>query len=247
MLGKGNGTFSESSSVNVSFSPSAVADLNGDNLYDLLSFQGGVAVSLNTSPIVHTLTVTFTGDGSGSISSNPAGVNCSSSGGTCSIGQISPGAVYTLAATPTGNSLFAGWSGACTGTDPNACNVTMNSNESVTAKFSLAPDFTLSPTAQNLVVKHGGQVNETLMIGAQGGFSRGIQLSCNVTGRAPLPTCSLSPATIPPGANSPTSMLTVNASGLSAALVPQSLERAGGLYTTWLPWADGMHAHRWFR
>jgi len=240
MLGKGDGTFSESSPVNVSFSPNAagfvVADLNADNLYDLLSFQSdSVAVSLNTSPIVHALTVTFTGDGSGSISSNPAGINCSSSGGTCSIGQISPGAIYTLAATPMGNSLFAGWSGACTGTDPNACNVTMNSNESVTAKFNLPPDFTLSLAAQNLVVKHGGQVSETLMIGEQGGFSGVVQLSCNVTGPARRPTCSLSPATIPPGANSPTSMLTVNASGLSAALAPQSFERAGGLYAAWLP------------
>jgi hypothetical protein len=235
-LGKGNGTFSESSPVSLSFSASAVADLNTDNLYDFLSFQSdSVTVSLNISPIVHALTVTFTGDGSGSISSNPAGVDCSSSGGTCSIGQISPGAVYTLAAVPTGNSLFAGWSGACMGTDPNACSVTMNSNESVTAKFSLPPDFTLSPAAQNLAVKRGGQASETLMIGAQEGFSGGIQLSCNVTGRAPLPTCSLSPASIPPGANSPTSMLTVNASGLSAALVPQPFERAGGLYATWLP------------
>lgn len=236
MLGKGNGTFSESSPVNLAFSPSAVADLNGDNLYDFLSFQGdSVAVSLNTSPIVHTLTVTFTGDGSGSISSNPAGVNCSSSGGTCSIGQISPGAVYTLAAAPTGNSLFAGWSGACTGTDPNACSVTMSANKSVTAKFSLPPDFTLSPAAQNLVVKNGGQAGEILMIGTQGGFSGAIQLSCNVTGRAPRPTCSLSPADIPPGANSPTSILTVNASRLSAAMLPQSFERAGALYATWLP------------
>jgi hypothetical protein len=236
MLGKGNGTYSESSPVNLSFSASAVADLNGDSLYDFLSFQGdSVAVSLNTSPIVHALTVTFAGDGSGSISSSPAGVNCSSSVGTCSIGQISPGAVYTLAAAPTGNSLFAGWSGACTGTDPNACSVTMSANESVTAKFSLPPDFTLSPAAQNLVVKNGGQASEILMIGTQGGFSGAIQLSCNVTGRAPRPTCSLSPANIPPGANSPTSMLTVNTSGLSAAMIPQSFERAGALYATWLP------------
>jgi hypothetical protein len=30
-------------------------------------------------------------------------------------------------------------------------------------------------------------------------------------------------------------MLTVNASGLSAAMIPQPFERAGRLYATWLP------------
>ena len=172
MLGKGDGTFSQPSTVNISFSPSAVTDLNGDNLYDLLSFQGdSVAVSLNTSPIVYALTVTFIGDGSGSISSSPAGINCESSGGTCSMGQILPGTAYTLAASPGGNSTFVGWGGACTGSDPNGCSVTLNSNMNVTAKFSLLPDFSVSPAATSLTIRRGGQASETLTFPAQGGFS----------------------------------------------------------------------------
>ena len=47
MLGKGDGTFSQPSTVNISFSPSAVADLNRDNLYDLLSFQGASVAVLS--------------------------------------------------------------------------------------------------------------------------------------------------------------------------------------------------------
>jgi hypothetical protein len=46
------------------------------------------------------------------------------------------GTVVTLTATADGNSAFAGWSGACSGASP-TCKVTMNSNTSVTATFTL--------------------------------------------------------------------------------------------------------------
>lgn len=233
MLGKGDGTFSQPSTVNISFSPSAVADLNGDNLYDLLSFQGdSVAVSLNTSPIVYELTVTFTGDGSGSISSNPAGISCESSGETCSRGQILPGTAYTLAASPGGNSTFVGWGGACTGSDPNGCSVTLNSNMNVTAKFSLPSDFTLSPAATSLNVKRGGQTSETLTFAAQGGFSGTITLTCSVNGPPPMPACGISPTPVTPGNNA---TLTVNTAALSASLVGSSFELGARLYAAWLP------------
>jgi hypothetical protein len=44
------------------------------------------------------------------------------------------GTVVTLTARVTGNRVFAGWSGACTGTG--TCTVTMNADKAVTATFN---------------------------------------------------------------------------------------------------------------
>ena len=69
--------------------------------------------------------------GSGSISSNPAGISC---GSTCSA-SFSNDTVVALTATPDPSYAFTGWSGACTGIV--ACNVTMNQARSVIATFAL--------------------------------------------------------------------------------------------------------------
>jgi uncharacterized repeat protein (TIGR02543 family) len=76
------------------------------------------------------LSISKSGTGSGTITSNPAGISC---GTTC-------GAVYnqntmvTLTATPDATSYFSGWSGACGGTG--ACAVTMDSAKNVGAQFT---------------------------------------------------------------------------------------------------------------
>ena len=85
------------------------------------------------------LTVSKAGTGVGLVTSNPAGINC---GATCSASYTS-GTVVTLTATPTAPSVFAGWSGACTGTG--SCVVTVDAAKSVTATFTL-PSFVLSVT-----------------------------------------------------------------------------------------------------
>jgi probable HAF family extracellular repeat protein len=79
------------------------------------------------------LTVTKAGTGQGTVVSNPAGIACP---GTCSANFESDSAV-TLTATPNANSLFSGWSGACTGTG--ACQVTLDTAKNVTATFVLKP------------------------------------------------------------------------------------------------------------
>ena len=78
------------------------------------------------------LTVTRNGSDSskGTVTSSPAGINC---GNTCS-SAFTSGTVVTLTARVTGNRVFAGWSGACTGTG--TCTVTMNADKSVTATFN---------------------------------------------------------------------------------------------------------------
>ena len=76
------------------------------------------------------LTVTRAGKGSGTTTSDPAGISCP---GDCRESYWK-NEVVTLTATPAANSTFNGWSGACTGTDT-TCAVTMTTAKSVKATF----------------------------------------------------------------------------------------------------------------
>jgi hypothetical protein len=78
----------------------------------------------------YTLSVSKEGNGSGTVTSNPVGINC---GDDC--GRIfDMGTVVILTATPDNQSIFAGWSGAgCSGTG--TCEITMNEAKSVKAEF----------------------------------------------------------------------------------------------------------------
>jgi hypothetical protein len=82
---------------------------------------------------LYTLTVTKSGDGGGTVTSSPSGINC---GSTCSY-QFVSGTNVTLTATPDLSSLFNGWSGDATGTN-STVTVTMNSNKNVTAIFNIS-------------------------------------------------------------------------------------------------------------
>jgi Leucine-rich repeat (LRR) protein len=88
--------------------------------------------------VYHSLTAEGEGDGNGSVTSNPAGINCTSTAGAesgdCTEDFLEDTEV-TLTATPSGGSTFTGWSGACTGTG--ACVVTMDQQQTVTATFTL--------------------------------------------------------------------------------------------------------------
>ena len=76
------------------------------------------------------LDVSKAGAGSGSVTSSPAGIDC---GSDCSEGYT-PGSLVTLTATPSSNSTFEGWSGACSNTI-GTCRVTMSEPRSVVATF----------------------------------------------------------------------------------------------------------------
>jgi uncharacterized repeat protein (TIGR02543 family) len=80
------------------------------------------------------LSVKVEGDGSGSVTSSPAGINC---GSDCTETYDS-GTGVTLTATPQGGSTFAGWGGACTG-NSTTCTLTMDASRSVTATFTNKP------------------------------------------------------------------------------------------------------------
>ena len=83
------------------------------------------------------LTVSRQGAGSGTVTSAPAGIDC---GSTCTA-SFAQGTIVSLTPAPDASSLFAGWSGACSG--PGACNVTMDAAKSVSARFDLR-SFTLN-------------------------------------------------------------------------------------------------------
>lgn len=85
------------------------------------------------------LTVTLAGT-SGSVLSQPAGVAC----GVDCTELYAHGTTVTLTASPVGTSTFAGWSGGgCSGTGP--CVVTLTSDVTVTATFSLLAPVMTSP------------------------------------------------------------------------------------------------------
>ncbi|WP_169249179.1 InlB B-repeat-containing protein [Candidatus Competibacter phosphatis] len=83
-------------------------------------------------------TLTVGKSGSGTVTSNPAGINC---GSDCSEPYLN-GTVVTLSATPASGYTFGGWSGACTGTGN--CTVTMSAARSVIATFKAIPKYTLT-------------------------------------------------------------------------------------------------------
>ena len=76
------------------------------------------------------LTVTMSGSGSGTVTSNPPGINCPT---TCSA-AFPQNTHVTLTETPGSNAVFSAWSGACTGAS--SCDVTLSTADSVTADFS---------------------------------------------------------------------------------------------------------------
>lgn len=83
------------------------------------------------------LTVTKSGTGTGTVTSNPSGINC---GADCAE-PFASGTPVTLTATPVAGSVFMGWLGACAGNGP--CNLTISSATNVSATFALD---TLPPT-----------------------------------------------------------------------------------------------------
>ena len=97
------------------------------------------AVTATFNAVPSTLTVTKAGGGTGTVTSNPAGINC---GNTCSA-PFPTGSSVTLTATPSAGSVFAGWSGGgCGGTG--TCTTVMATSQTVVATFSVASTLTVN-------------------------------------------------------------------------------------------------------
>ncbi len=85
----------------------------------------------------YSLTVNRTGTGNGTVNSITAAYPFSCAGSSCSA-NFPGGAQLTLHATPSAGSLFAGWSGACSGGSD--CLLTITGASTATATFNIIPN-----------------------------------------------------------------------------------------------------------
>lgn len=124
------------------------------------------------------MTVTRSGTGSGSVASTPAGIDCGSS---CAA-TFGRGDVVTLTAAPAAESVFTGWSGACSGNG--ACDLTITEAKSVTATFDAKPPAgkaelrALSVAPKSKKVRRGGQAGFKFRIKNVGGTTTGLIKAC---------------------------------------------------------------------
>ncbi len=180
------------------------------------------------------LSVSFQDNGSGRVTSTPAGIDC---GSTCAV-SVDPGTVVSLSAAAAAGSSFGGWSGACQGTGD--CSVTVLSSQSAVASFT-KPDFSFDASSALTpdTVAPGQFATSTLTIGSLHGFSDTVTLSCSVDPSPNLgPACSLNPSSTAPAADgSVASTVTVTTVPQSSAVVPHGMASPGMWYSVWLPLA----------
>ena len=87
-------------------------------------------VPVDRSSAKRTLSISVTGEGSGTITSDPGGIEC----GTPCSAAYAPGTKVTLSAKPDGESAFSGWSG-CDSSSATSCTLTLGSSRTVGASF----------------------------------------------------------------------------------------------------------------
>ncbi|NVN90564.1 MAG: hypothetical protein HXX11_08140 [Desulfuromonadales bacterium] len=114
--------------------------------------NGGTAASCSASIKTYPLSVTFSGNGSGSVNSDLSGINCTGgSGTTCSPANFNSGVDVVLTATESFGSVFNSWSGTGTCTPIQAtqsCKVNMSAAQDVIATFDSLQLIKLSGTTQ---------------------------------------------------------------------------------------------------
>lgn len=131
---------------NLNLTPDQIANTLRNTARPFPSFFGGgggtgivdagaaMAVVAGSSITSYPVSVAVLGTGQGNVTSSPAQINCGSAGTACSR-RFNAGGNVTLTATAVAGSVFAGWSGSCTGTST-TCTVSMNSGKSVHAVFN---------------------------------------------------------------------------------------------------------------
>ncbi|HWY57390.1 MAG TPA: alkaline phosphatase family protein [Terriglobales bacterium] len=178
------GSFSSGTQVTLTASPAANSffagwsgSCSGTGVCQLTMTQNtSVTANFSTSPM---LTVTLSGTGTGSVASNPSGINC---GQTCSA-SFAPGTSVTLAATAGANSSFMGWTGGgCSGTS--ACTVTLSASQQVTATFNPVQSVpvlsvTLGGNGSGTVTSNPGGINCGTTCSAP--FNAGTQVTLTET------------------------------------------------------------------
>jgi uncharacterized repeat protein (TIGR02543 family) len=96
----------------------------------------------------HTLTIGRAGNGQGKVTTNPAGT------------LFKKGLTVTIRAIPDINSVFAGWSGSCSGASP-VCPVILTADKTVTASFAIKIYTIRVPSPVNGVIHPSGLIKAT--------------------------------------------------------------------------------------
>jgi uncharacterized delta-60 repeat protein len=91
----------------------------------------------------YTLTVTTDGTGLGNVKSTPSGINCGNGGIDCTETYTAGRKVTLTAKADKAGSVFAGWSGACSGKGD--CVVRMDAGRQITAIFTQDPTLSVTP------------------------------------------------------------------------------------------------------
>jgi uncharacterized repeat protein (TIGR01451 family) len=137
-------------------------------------------VGATFSPVAVTRTLNVGVTGAGSVTSDPAGIDCPES---CSA-PFADGTSVALTATPDEGSTFTGWGGACSGTE--GCTVTMSADQSVTATFeAIVPpsgDLPVTEASSPDLTTAGNQVLQTFTVTNE---SDGPQTGVTVTAAFP--------------------------------------------------------------
>lgn len=95
-----------------------------------------VTATFEAIPVSYQVSVTLDGTGTGTVTSIPADISCLSGSVDGCSATFASGASVSLSASADVNSVFAGWSGACSGSS-NPCSITVNSALNTTATFNL--------------------------------------------------------------------------------------------------------------
>ncbi len=141
-------------------------------------------VDPTAAAVAKTLTVLGSGNGDGTVTSSPAGINCTITKGvpaaTGCKATFNSGTNVTLTATPKNGHSFRGWFRLCTGTG--TCSTSMSVNRTADARFSKGP-FKLTIA--------GGSGTGSGTVQSQSGLTPAI--NCTITnGVAAATGCSVS-------------------------------------------------------
>jgi hypothetical protein len=190
-----------------------------------------------------TLTVTKAGAGTGTVTSDRAGISC---GSACSA-SYGQGTDVVLSASAAVGSVFGSWSVGCTGTAA-TCLTTMNGSKTVTATFNIVPaatpDFTFGPTPDNQTVDQGDSATYTVTINGTAGFTGTVVIGCVASTLLPSDYACTNPApasiSLTPGVSGTstgTSLVTLSSASAAGFRAPLSWMRS-----PWTPWLAALAA-----
>lgn len=129
-------------------------------------YNSATATASVTVTAIYTLTVNSTNPTSGvNITASPKDAN-NSTGGNSPVSLVYPAGTNVVLTAPaaSGSNSFNAWSGcnSTSGTPATTCNITVNSNVTVTAAYNGAPSITLAPASGNVTIGQSQQFTPTV-------------------------------------------------------------------------------------